>query len=100
MRATPVEERGPIGGTALLVAKRIHLKFQVEIEFAPEFVDHYEQFGIAGGVRAAEDFDAELMELTKAPLLRALASEHRTRIIETLLRIAAVEAGLNVGTHH
>ena len=73
---------------------------QLELEVAAQLVDHHHQLGVAGRVGAAENLDAELIELAKAALLRTLATEHRTRVVEALLRVAAIEAGLDIGAHH
>ena len=86
--------------TAFGVAQRIDLEIQLKPELAAQLVDHHDQFGVGGGVGAAENLDSELRELAKAALLRALAPEHRTEVIEALLGIAAIHPGLDIGAHH
>ena len=99
MRATPLDERLAKRRPAFLIADRIDLHRERNFEVAAKLVDHYQQLGVAGRVGTAEYLDAELIELAIAALLRAFATEHRTRIEQPLLGIGAIEAGLDVCAH-
>ena len=100
MRAAVFQHRLAKTGTAFAVAQRINLEIQIQPELAAQFIDHYHQLGVGGGVGAAENLDSELRELAKTALLRALPPEHRTDIVKALLGIAAIHPGFDVGAHH
>src|SRR5579863_5888278 len=97
MGAAVFEQSRTIGGPALGVAQRIDLELQFQLQLLTQLIDHDQQFGVASRVGATENLDAKLMELPEAPLLRPLAAKHRTRVIETLLGIAAIQARLDIG---
>ncbi len=63
VRAAPFEQRRAERRTALAVAQGVHLEAHLKTECAAEFVDHDDQFGVAGGVGAAENLNSELVEL-------------------------------------
>ena len=99
MRATPFDERLAKGRPAFLIADRIDFHLRWKFEIAAKLVDHYQQLGVAGRIRSAEDLDAELIKLAVAAFLRAFATKHRTRVEQPLLGIRAIEAGLDVCPH-
>src|SRR5580704_3199551 len=100
MRPAPFEERLPKSWAAVSVAERIDLEFHFEPQFAAELVDHDHEFGAAGGIGTAKNLDSELVELAKAAFLRALAAKHRPVVEKALLRIAAIEAGVDICPHY
>ena len=61
---------------------------------------HLEDFGVNRRVVGAQDFRADLVELPVTPLLRALAAEHRTHIVELVDSAFVEQAVLDVGAHH
>ncbi len=86
--------------TADRISDRVDLESEAQPEFARQLLDHDQQLGVARGVGASEHFDPELIELPVAALLRALAPEHRARVIEALLGVAAIESGLDIRADH
>ena len=67
---------------------------------AQDFDHHLDHFGVDDGRLRADGFRADLKELAVAALLRALAAEHGTDVIELLDARALVEAMLDVSAHH
>jgi hypothetical protein len=86
--------------TALRITNRVDFEPELDAKFALHLIDYQEYFGVARGIGAPEDFDAELIELPVAPLLRTLATEHRARVVQALFRVAAIEASLYIRAHH
>src|SRR5580658_1215139 len=83
MRAAVFQHRLAKTRTALRVAQRIDLEIQLQPELAAQLVDHYHQFGVGGGVGAAENLYPKLRELAKPAFLRTLAPEHWADVVET-----------------
>src|SRR5262249_50842933 len=100
VRLPEVVNRLPDLRTTDRVTDGIDLETQLQPEFAPQFIDHQDDFGVTCRVGAPEPLDAELVELPIATLLWPLATEHRARVIQALLGITPIEPGLDVCAHH
>ena len=61
---------------------------------------HLDDFGVHQRRFRPDGLRADLEELPVAPLLRALAAEHRTDVVELLHAGTLVEAVLDVGADH
>ena len=61
---------------------------------------HLEDLGVNGRVVGAQDFGADLVELPVAPLLRALAAEHRAHVVELVGAAFVEQAVLDRSAHH
>src|SRR5262249_5561676 len=80
-----------------------------EAEALEESHHHFDDFGVdSRSVGAAEDFRADLVELTIAALLRALAAKHRSQVIQlhrlrkllhVVLDVRAANGSSRFGTH-
>ena len=74
-----------VGRTARSIAHRVDGELEVrriEAEALVELHEHDDALGIGCRICRAEPFDADLVELAQASLLRTLATEHRFRIPE------------------
>jgi len=68
--------------------------------FLEETIGHFYNFGINSRIRLAKDLHIYLMELTVASFLRAVITEHRTRVIETERLRLKVKAMFDDGSDH
>src|SRR4029077_16229987 len=84
MRREIIDQRATISCAALWIAKRIEFEHHAVTD--PEFLEdartQRDNLDIGLRLRYAEQFDPDLVELAKPPLLRPLVAEHRARIEE------------------
>ena len=94
-------QRRAVPGAALDAADGIHLQHRPRHpQLLPQIPQHQQQLRVDEGIRAAEHFGADLVELAQPALLGALPPEHGPEIVELPHRLHLVELSLDVGPHH
>ena len=101
-----------VGGATLGITHRVDAQLEPlgrEAQTLVELHQHDDALGIGRGVGGAQPFDAHLVELAQATLLRTLAAEHRPGVPElggspalrdeVVLHRSAHHAGRALGAH-
>ena len=90
-----------IGGAAGRVAERIDLDaHRGEAERRKIVAEHHQELRVDERIVAPEDLRTDLVELTKAALLRPLTAKHRPEIEELRHRLPPVDPILDVGANY
>ena len=94
-------QRGHELGPAVGIADGIENQVKVfQARMAQELDHHFDHLGVDDGRFRADGLRADLKELAVAALLRALAAEHGSDVVELLDAGDLVEAVLDIGAHH
>ena len=94
-------QRGHELGAAVRIADGIQDQVEVFQSRAAQDLDHHlDHFGVHDRRFRSDGFRADLEELAVAALLRALAAEHGSDVVELLDAGNLVEAVLDISAHH